>query len=144
MGLRDDLIRRIDRKRQEIHELESQIRTAQSYLQALEDTLKMLPREGTNDGQAGQYLRPHGTIAKARDAIRKAGHPLHVNELLQAVGKAVTRVNRSGLSGSLGAYVRRGEIFTRPAPNTYGLVELQDGAAPATTPEPPLNFGRTS
>jgi hypothetical protein len=140
MGLREDLQKKIERKKQEISDLEGQIKEAKSYVQALEDTLKMLPREGANDGSAAAFLRPHSALAKARDAIRKAGRPLHITELLQAVGKPVNRTNRSGLSGSIGAYYRRGEIFTRPAPNTYGLVELgQAGEMPS---EPPPNFGK--
>jgi hypothetical protein len=44
-------------------------------------------------------------------------------------------MNRSALSGSIAAYVRKGEIFTRPAPNTFGLLELGNSV------ELPLNFG---
>jgi hypothetical protein len=39
--------------------------------------------------------------------------------------------------------VRKGEIFTRPSPNTFGLIELghdnEDDANPES--EPPVNFG---
>jgi hypothetical protein len=144
MALRDDLQKKIDRKLLEIHDLENQVRQAQSYIQALEDTLKMLPREGANEGQGAQYLRPQSAVAKAHDAIRKAGKPLHITELLAALGKATTRANRAGLSGSLAAYVRKGEIFTRPAPNTYGLADMQvsDGFAFEAQLGPPSGFGR--
>ena len=139
MNLRKDLERRIQRKRDEIDELQSQISLATSYLQALEDTLKLVPRDGAAK-HGGKLLRPGSNIAKAREAIKKAGKPLHVKELLEAIGKPATRNNRSGLSGSIGAYYRRGEFFTRSAPNTYGLIEFGD-VGQETEDEPPSGFG---
>ena len=101
--------------------MEAQINGAKNYLQGMEDALKLLPRD---DAETGAVLRPGSNLAKARDAIKQAGKPMHVSDLLAALGRDITRMNRSGLSGSMAAYVRRGEIFTRPAPNTFGLVEF--------------------
>ena len=141
MGMREDLLKKIERKRQEVSEFEGKIKEAASYLQALEDMLKMLPRDGANAGAAGQYLRPGSGLAKAREAILKKGHPLHVIDLLKALGRPIDRVNKAGLSGSLAAYVRKGEIFTRPAPNTYGLVELTATVDNGRVGPPP-HFGK--
>jgi hypothetical protein len=152
MAFRDDLLRRIEKKQEEIFSLESQLREAKSYLQALEDTVKMMPREGLNEGQADTLLRPGSTIARARDAIIAAGRPLHIQEILSAVGRPSTKEARAALSGSLASYVRRNEIFSRPAPNTFGLIELAgrangtviaNGSALANgrTHEPPPGFG---
>jgi TolA-binding protein len=153
MAFRDDLLRRVEKKQEEIFSLESQLREAKSYLQALEDTIRMLPREGLNEGQADSVLRPNSTISKARDAILAAARPLHIQEILGAVGKPSTKEARAALSGSLASYVRRNEIFTRPAPNTFGLIELAgkangSTAADGTTRangsrvfEPPPGFG---
>ena len=65
----------------------------------------------------------------AYDALKKAGKPLHVNVLLPAIGRGITRADKSAISGTLAAYVRKGDVFTRPAPNTFGLAEFgsQDG-----------------
>ena len=142
MGIREDLQRKIERKRQEISEFEVKIKEANSYVQALEDMLKMLPREGVNAGAAAQYLRPNSGLAKAREAILKRGQPLHIIELLKALGRPVDRANKAGLSGSLAAYVRKGEIFTRPAPNTYGLIELGANGEQRVTNGPPPDFGK--
>jgi hypothetical protein len=70
-------------------------------------------------------LRPGTALAKAREAIKKAGHPLHVSEILKALGKPPDKKNRISLGGSLSGYVRKGEVFTRSAPNTFGLIELE-------------------
>ena len=149
MAFRDDLLRRMEKKQEDIFSLESQLREAKSYLQALEDTVRMLPREGLNEGHADTVLRPNSTIARARDAILAADRPLHIQEILGAVGKPSTTEARAALSGSLASYVRRKEIFTRSAPNTFGLIEmagktsgasLTNGNGPRAS-EPPPGFG---
>jgi hypothetical protein len=52
------------------------------------------------------------------------GDPVHITTLLAEIGLEINRDTRASLAGSLAGYVRRGEIFTRPAPNTFGLIEL--------------------
>lgn len=143
MGLREDLTRRIERKKAEIAELETQVRLAREYLQALEDTFRLVPKDASSSVDPAATLRPGTALAKARDAIRKAGRPLHINELLNAIGKGTSRNERAGLSGTLAAYVRRGEIFTRPAPNTFGLAEIKTTVqADNSEPVPPAGFGK--
>lgn len=124
MGLRNELERKIEKKRQEIKELEFKIREAQAYISAHQETLKMLSREGSGL-LAERNLRVGSSIAKARDAIKKAGKPLHIADLLKALGRPNDKKNRLSLSGSLAHYVRKGEIFSRPAPNTFGLTEFE-------------------
>ena len=145
MALRGDLERRIEKKQQEIADLASKLGEARSYLQALEDTLKLLPREGVNQGRAAKVLRRGSNVALARKALLHASKPLHIDELLRAIGLPDDRKHRLALSGSLASYVRKGEIFSRPAPNTFGLLELNGslaaGPASIAEPEPPIGFG---
>lgn len=130
----------MDKKRAEIATLEGQIRDATVYLQALEDTLKMLPREaGDSSDIASKILRAGSKMDRARDAIRTAGRALHVVDLLKAIGEDNTANNRAALSGSLSSYARKGEIFSRTAPNTFGLLELQ--VRPSAQAGPPPGFG---
>jgi len=140
MKFRDDLQKRIEKKELEIRDLEKQLAAAQAYLQALQETVRMLPKEprGLQTAPA-QVLRPGSGVAKAREAILKAGKPLHITELLKAIGRPVDKNNRVSLSGSLSGYVKRNEIFTRPAPNTFGLIELNHSQMPED--EPPEDFG---
>ena len=125
MGLRAEFQKRIDRKLQEITELETKTREARVYVQALEDMMRLLPREESN-GQAESTLKPGTAIGKARDAIKAAGRPLHITEILVAIGRPTDKNNRAAIGGSIAAYVRRGEVFTRPAPNTFGLRDADD------------------
>ena len=126
------------KKEQEIQTLEEQIKSARVYVQALNDVLKMLPKASES-----AVLRPGSAVAQARDIILREQKPVHINALLEELGKDVTRESRASLTSSLAAYVRRGEIFTRSTPNTYGLVEL--GHAQTDEPEavePPSGFGQ--
>jgi hypothetical protein len=146
MSIRGDIEKRIEKKElemdgyeQEIARYRTLVTAAQSYIQALEETLRILPRE---DGEPipQPVLRPGTLIYKAREAILAAGKPLHVDDLLKAVGKAVDTDGRGALGGTLSSYVRKQQIFTRPAPNTFGLVEL--AAQTASKNGPPPSFGR--
>jgi hypothetical protein len=125
MAGRNKIEDRIQKKEQEIQELEMQIREARSYIQALQDVAKLLPRDAEGETSGDVSLRTGSSVADARSAILKAGKSLHIVDLLKAMGREVNRKNKTGVSGSLAAYVRRGEVFTRPKPNTFGLLELE-------------------
>ena len=136
------ILDKLQKKAMEIQSLEEKLRAAKIYVQALQDVLQALGREGS-DSQIDTVLRPGSSVAAARNVILKAGRPVHISDLLGALGKGATKESRASLSSSLSAYVRRGELFTRPAPNTFGLVELghtQD--PPSAAPEPPAEFGK--
>src|SRR5438128_11580758 len=128
MGLREELQRKIDKKSQEIAEAEKHIELERSYLQGMMDMLKMIPanHDSSVQGTKSITLRHGSEVAKAREAILKAGKPLHISDILNALNKPLS--TRTGLAGSLSAYVRDGKIFTRPEPNTFGLIELNAAA----------------
>lgn len=124
--MREQLQKLLDRKQQEIKELELQIEKAKAYVQALQDSMRFLPKD---NGQEGTSLRPGTALAQAREVLRKAGKPMHITEILKALNKPVDKGNRLSLSGSLSTYVRNGQIFTRPAPNTFGLIETNNATS---------------
>jgi hypothetical protein len=97
------------------------------------DSLKLFPKDGETEGDSVSVLRAGSQLAAARDAIRVAGHPLHISDLLTAIGKEPTKANKLSLSGSLGDYVRKQLVFTRPKPNTFGLKEMEDDSGPPLT-----------
>ncbi len=148
MDLRRELNRKIERKRAEVEIWEKErserdllIREAHAYITALSETLKLLPKE-TPSAAAVMALRAGSEVARAREAILKAAKPLHVDELLKALGKPVNHNNKASLSGSIATYVRKNTVFTRPAPNTFGLIELEQEVPEAVLEDdPPPNFG---
>lgn len=127
MGARESLQRLADKKQAEITELERQLGMARIYLQAIQDSIRVLPRENSSPPEAGEEvtIRPGTTLFRAQEAIQKTGAPMHISEILQAIGIENTQKARVSLVGSLGTYVRRGAVFTRPAPNTFGLIGME-------------------
>jgi len=141
MDLRKELNKKIEKKQleiehwmQEIRELNIKMREASAYVFGLEETLKLLPKENPAEA-ANTALRPDSAVARAREAILKAKRPLHVNELLKELGKEINHDSKASLSGSIGAYVRNNQFFTRPAPNTFGLIELETRAEDELPPD---------
>lgn len=143
MSERQIIEERYRKKQAEVLALEEKLKAAKIYLTALRDIMGMLASD-TDPETAENKLRAGSSVAKARDIILKAGAPVHLDDLLKGLGKEVTRGSQASLAGSLAAYVRREEIFTRPAPNTFGLIELgHTGEDEATQDdEPPAGFGR--
>ena len=134
---------RIRKKELEVHELEAKAREARVYIQALQDVLKMMPKGNESQADSAVATLREGSLAsQAREIILRDKIPVHINDLLQAMGRGLTRENRASLTSSLAAYVRKGEIFSRPAPNRFGLIELGHATAPPTSDdEPPDGFG---
>ena len=139
--IRDILERRIAKKRQEVGDLETKVREATAYLQALEDTFVLLKTGGGEEDDDGEPVFRHGSdVAKARDFLRRTGKPLHISEILEGIGKKNDKKARVSLGSTLAGYVRKELVFTRPGPNIFGLTEF------TTQPdqqdqEPPDDFG---
>lgn len=145
MGVRENFQKLIDKKQQELLDLDSDYemrrREVRSYIQALQDSLKMLPRDVQN-GSADYALRPNSALAHARDAIRAAGSPLPIADILKAIGKPPDKNSRVSLAGTLSGYAREGKVFTKTAPNTFGLLEFdKERAAGSAEDELPEDFG---
>lgn len=147
MGARENLQRLADRKSQEIKDLERQIDMARAYLQAIQDSMKALPREPSiqpNGDDPSLDLRPGTLLARAKDAIQRSGSPMHITALLSAIGVENTKKARVSLVGSLGAYVRKGTVFSRPAPNTFGLIGMDSLPFEAGDQALPEEFGKVT
>jgi hypothetical protein len=81
-------------------------------------------------------------MARTQEILKKSGKPLHVNEILTLLGKGSDRKTKESLTGSLAAYARKGQVFQKVAPNTFGLVEMDSPTVkPVAETEPPADFG---
>jgi len=123
-----DIEKRIKQKEEEVQRLKEELFKAEAYLEAMQESLRLIKKTSSADGNDG--IRPGSAVYKARAALRKVGKPLHVESLLRSMGKEVTKKNKVSLSGSLGGYVRQELVFTRPAPNTFGLIEFGEEEIP--------------
>jgi hypothetical protein len=141
---RQKIEERLRRKQAEARSLEEKLRGAKAYIAALQDVLKIFDPEHDDGGET--KLKAGSAVAQAREFIRQRGEPMHLDDILRALGKEVTRDNKASLTSSIAAYSRRGEIFVRTAPNTYGLIELGHDPVHESEPEPvepPPTFGGT-
>lgn len=138
MGLRENLQRLADKKAVEIRDLEVRLAQAQAYLQAIQDSMRAVPRE-IDEAAPETTLRSGSMLAKAKEVLQHEGKPLHILEILTALGKPTDKANRVSLSGSLSAYVRRGVIFKKVGPNTFGLIGLENSSAPSNASQGALS-----
>lgn len=144
MNERQKIEARLRKKEQEIQNLAKRIEAGKVYVKALRDILKMLDN-GSESEAAESTLRQGSAVAQARDVILQFGTPVHITALLNALGKPPTREARASLASSIAAYVRRGDIFVRTAPNTFGLAELGHTIVGENeNSEPPAGFGQMS
>jgi hypothetical protein len=147
MGARENVQRLIERKKAEIAELEATLRDAKTYIDALTDALKALPKEQTANGGDEPTLRPGTMVYRVREILKAHQTPLHIGDILLELGRPVDKNNRVSVSGSLAAYVRNKQIFNRPKPNTFGLVEFESAQLSSEPPilneeELPESFGQ--
>ena len=143
MSEREVIQVKIRKKEHEIQALEEKLKTARVYLQALQDISKAFSKDQIPITES--VLREGSSVAQARELILRMGNPIHINDILDGLGRGLTRESRASLTSSIAAYVRRGEIFTRSAPNTFGLLELGHETSSDSAPlsEPPDEFGST-
>jgi hypothetical protein len=149
MDDRKKIEERLRKKEAEIQGLEERLRTAKIYVQALQDVLRLLgtpdshPEPDAHAANKTTTLRSGSAVDQARQIILHRREPMHISALLEAMGKDASADSRVSLASSLAAYVRRGEIFSRPAPNTFGLLELgHSGDAESEDAQPPPGFGK--
>ena len=128
--LTTDLTRRIDKKRKEIVSLEREVAKAEAYIEAMQDALKLVERmTAAPRHQQESGLRNGSFPAKALPVLQRSGRPMHLVALLDAMGEPANTKNKRAVASSLSAYARKGDIFTRTAPNTFGLIEFGDSAS---------------
>lgn len=127
MKARTNIERRIDKERQKITELQIQVERAEAFIQGLQEALKILPKDDNGKPRKGRgTLRPGSDMAKIRDLMVQAGKPMHVTQIVISLGRENNKANRLSITGSLGRYVRRGEIFRRVGANLFTLIDTNN------------------
>lgn len=127
MSVRSKIEKKIQDGLNEIADLERSISQRKSYVEALQDVLKLHPKENESPEDSNYSLRAGSEMARAQAVIVKAGKPLHISDILKGLQKEDTLKNRASVSGSLSNYARQGKVFTKPSPNTFGLIAKPDG-----------------
>jgi len=121
MGARASIQKLLDRKLLEMEKLNQQLADMRVYIQALQDTLKLLPKDEA-DKSTAKELRPGSSLAQVQEFLKREGTPQHISAILQFLNRPIDKANRVSIAGSLGGYVKEKRIFTRTGPNTFGLI----------------------
>ena len=120
---------RIAEEKEAVSKVELKIADALARISAFEETLKILPKNGSDAGQ--KELRPNTQLAKVRDALLKEGKPLSLDEIIAKIGKSSDsaqdeKSRKISLRGSLRGYAKDGKFFTiEDAADTFGLIEFK-------------------
>jgi hypothetical protein len=89
---------------QEIESLPNSLRDAQTYIQALTDALRSLPKESVPGAtEARPDLRPGTMVFRVREVLRERGGPMHISEILAGLNRPIDKGNRVSVSGSRAA-----------------------------------------
>jgi hypothetical protein len=130
MGItaRESLQKLLERKEQEIADLEVRLCEARAYAEALRESIRLVSKgeiqNGSSSNSTAPTLRPNTLLFQVREALLKHGKSMYITDLLSAVGRPVDPKQRVSLAGTLSSYVREGKIFSKTAPNTFGLLEF--------------------
>ena len=109
-------------KRAELARLEAEIDAAHAYLRSTEE------RIAAGEARAGDEPDTDDPVVAIRRLIREAGRPLYIDDILRGLDLPLNRASREEIRQLVLSWVRRGEIFTRPRPSIFGLVELEPPA----------------
>jgi hypothetical protein len=146
MDFKEKLSIEIGKQQSKIAKLRHDIKSAEIYLQAQIDTLNLFPKEDGSASNDDASLRTGSDPARVREILSAAGKPMHVMELLTKLGKDQNPANRATLSGTLGRYALKNKVFTKTAPNTFGLLSSPGKILAVVTIDPstediPVSFG---
>lgn len=152
MGLLQDIQKKIKAKEFEVSEIQGQIRSlelrleaAKAYISGLQEILPRVqkgePSNGTGDGKAVEF-RKGSAPEIAREILDKEGAPMHVNQILQKMGKFGDKKAKLALVGTLSRYARQGIVFKKTAPNTFSLIEIDATKTKRGEDDLPEDFGK--
>ncbi len=127
MDARQEIERRIERERQKLTDLRAQIERTESFILGMQEAVKLLPRVAQMSASGSKRaLRSGGSAQQALQLLRTGGKPMHISDILIAIGKENTRSARSSLASSLGRYSRQGKLFVNEGSNTFSAKAESD------------------
>ena len=140
MKMADKIQRQISKKQEEISALEgelaklrSHITEAHGVITGLEAALQLIPKEPSESDfqQDVASIRSGSDVERAYEFLCARGESTRIEVIVEGIGKENTKKTRQALAGQLSYNYREGRIFTRPAPNTFGLLQWPDSEVSA-------------
>jgi hypothetical protein len=106
-------------KQAELVRLEAELAAGRAYLRFLVDRIDAAEQQRADEPECTD------PVIVIRRLIRQAGQPLYIDDILRGLDRPLNRDGREEIRNLLLSWVRREEIFTRPRPGVFGLVELE-------------------
>jgi hypothetical protein len=110
----------IAEKQADITRLEAELSAARAYVRLLQSRLQAA------QARLDDLPESEDPIIAIRRLILEAGQPMFIDDILQGLGRPVTRDSREQIRRLLLPWVRRHEVFTRPRPSMFGLLEFEE------------------
>ena len=109
----------IQKKRDEVRKARQRVERLEDALRHYEEIYNVIHGATSRGSAVKSGSQAEGVIRVLSDA----GEPTHIDEIMARMGVECTPAAKNSLTGSLSRYVRQGQIFTRPAPGTFGLIK---------------------
>lgn len=106
-------------KQAELVRLEAELAAGRAYLRFLRERIEAAEQ------RCGDEPDCTDPVIVIRRLILEAGQPLYIDDILRGLDRPLNRDGREEIRQLLLSWVRREEIFTRPRPGVFGLVELE-------------------
>jgi len=88
------------------------------------ENLRRGKKTAISEPDEGKRIERRSQINLAYEVLKRAGRPLHVNEIIALVKEQWgISLDRDSLVSAITKKVRRGELFIRTGRNTFGLRE---------------------
>lgn len=116
----DTLRALVAEKEGELARLEAELTAGRAYLSVLQSQIEAAEARTANERETAE-----DPVIVIRRLILEAGKPLYIDDILRGLDLPLTRETRDEIRQLLLSWVRRGEIFSRPRPAVFGLIELE-------------------
>ena len=139
------LEKKIEEEKQKISDLKINLQKSESYLQGLQDSLKLVPtiREKRTQSSGNKPIfRAGGSVKKAYDLIKETGRPMGIGEILKGIDKDDTKQNRASLASSLYRSAKKQGGLIIKVDNLFSISELQSNKKEGDLFKLPSNFGK--
>lgn len=130
----DTLVKEMEEISSKLKALQGKLDLENRYLDGLKDSFKYFDDKGVIPPNPSHHIimREGSELSKVRDLLKGQRHPLHLDTIMALLGfdenksKQEIKNKKVSLSGSLSSYVRKQAIFTKPKPNTFGLIKTDE------------------
>jgi hypothetical protein len=124
MSAREDIQKRITKEKQKIADYQKQIERSNAFIQGMQEALDLLSGnpKAVKKVKESSYFRA-GDTKNAYDVLRRNNIPMHIDDILLAIGKPINRKNRASLASSLHRAAKKSGIVRSMGNNNFSACD---------------------